>query len=73
MPMMTERGLGGTSAASLRHGARPRAAPSPAASSASRKPSTTACSSDGAAAGVRQASATAAVNSAYGQAIASAA
>ena len=64
MPRISERGRAGTRIASLRHGARPRAAPKPLASRAMRNPTVTACHSDGAATGVLLAIATAPVNSA---------
>ncbi len=57
-------GRGGTRPASLRQGARPRAAPKPPARNAMPNPAVTACHSDGAASAVLLATATAPVNSA---------
>ena len=53
MPRITDLGRGGTRPASLRQGARLRAAPNPLASSAMRNPIMTACHSEGAATEVR--------------------
>jgi hypothetical protein len=60
--MTIERGLAGIKRASRDHGASPRAAPSPPATRASRKDAATACHSEGAAAAVRLATASAAAS-----------
>jgi hypothetical protein len=73
MPKMIDRGRAGIRWASRDHGASPRAAPSPPATSASRKDAATACSSEGAATAVLLATASAPASRAYGNASATAA